>query len=133
MNFLRLRRVRMYTAFCHERRYIGRMLTGRAYIWGRESRQVKSAKNLTVDRNGFTKPRCSKQRTGITKKCASARFYEMPHGFVKSIPLAYEEGIDRRVSSGFEENRILRQTAKQVFGNANPLRCFHHEKIGGFL
>ncbi len=29
-------RVRMYTAFCHERRYIGRMLTGRAYIFGHE-------------------------------------------------------------------------------------------------
>jgi len=29
------RRVRMYAAFFHERRYIGRMLTGRAYIfWG---------------------------------------------------------------------------------------------------
>ena len=74
MIFLRLCCVRMYAAFCHERRYMGRMLTGRAYIWGRESRQVKSAKNLTVDRNGFTKPRCSEQRTGITKKCASARF-----------------------------------------------------------
>ena len=90
MIFLRLCCVRMYAAFCHERRYIGRMLTGRAYIWGRESRQVKSAKNLTVDRNGFTESRFSEQRTGITKKCASARFYEMPHGFVKSIPLTYE-------------------------------------------
>ena len=86
MIFLRLCCVRMYAAFCPKYRYVGRMLTGRDYIWGRESRQVKSAKNLTVDRNGFTKPRCSEQRTGITKKCASARFYEMPHGFVKSIP-----------------------------------------------
>ena len=56
---------------------------------------MKSAKNLTVDRNSFTESRCSEQRTGITKKCAYARFYEMPHGFVKSIPLTYEEGIDR--------------------------------------
>lgn len=124
MIFLRLCCVRMYVAFCHERRYIGRMLTGRAYIWGRESRQVKSAKNLTVDRNGFTKPRCSEQRTGITKKCASARFYEMPHGLVKSIPLTYEEGIDRRVSSGFEQNRFLHQTAKRVRWRAYRLCCF---------
>ena len=36
MIFLRLCCVRMYAAFCHERRYIGRMLTGRAYIWERE-------------------------------------------------------------------------------------------------
>ena len=132
MIFLRLCCVRMYAAFCPKYRYIGRMLTGRDYIWGRESRQVKSAKNLTVDRNSFTESRFSEQRTGITKKCAYARFYVMPHGFVKSIPLAYEEGIDRRVSSGFRENRILHQTAKQVFGNKNPLRCFHHENLGGF-
>ena len=90
MIFLRLCCVRMYAAFCHERRYMGRMLTGRAYIWGRESRQVKSAKNLTVDRNGFTKPRCSELRTGITKKVCICTVYEMPHGFVKSIPLTYE-------------------------------------------
>lgn len=121
MIFLRLCCVRMYAAFCHERRYIGRMLTGRAYIWGRESRQVKSAKNLTVDRNGFTESRCSEQRTGITKKCASARFYEMPHGFVKSIPLTYEEGIDRRVFSGFEQNRFLHQTAKRM----RRMACWH--------
>ena len=121
MIFLRLCCVRMYAAFCHERRYIGRMLASRAYILGRESRQVKSAKNLTVDRNSFTESRCSEQRTGITKKCASARFYEMPHGFVKSIPLTYEEGIDRRVSSGFEQNRFLHQTAKRM----RRMACWH--------
>ena len=124
MIFLRLCCVRMYAAFCHERRYIGRTLTGRAYIWGRESRQVKSAKNLTVDRNSFTESRCSEQRTGITKKCASARFYEMPHGFEKSIPLTYEEGIDRRASSGFEQNRILHQTAMRMRRRAYRLRFF---------
>jgi len=42
-------------------------------------------------------------------------------------------GIDRRVSSGFWENRILRQTAKQVFGNRNPLRCVHNEKMEVFM
>ena len=124
MIFLRLRRVRMYAAFCSKRRYIGRMLTGRDYIWGRESRQVKSAKNLTVDRNSFTESRCSEQRTGITKKCASARFYEMPHGFVKSIPLTYEEGIDRRVFSGFDSNRFFRDTAKRICRRAYRLRFF---------
>ena len=133
MIFLRLCCVRMYAAFCHERRYIGRTLTGRAYIWGRESRQVKSAKNLTVDRNSFTESRCSEQRTGITKKCAYARFYEMPHGFVKSIPLTYEEGIDRRVSSRFEQNRFLHQTAQRMRWRAYPLRCFHNEKLEVFM
>ena len=122
----------MYAAFCPKYRYIGRMLTGRAYIWERESRQVKSAKNLTVDRNGFTESRFSEPRTGFTDARGAARFRAKSHGFGKSIPLTYEEGIDRRASSGFWENRILRQTAKQVFGNRNPLRCFHHEKTGGF-
>ena len=124
MIFLRLCCVRMYAAFCPKYRYIGRMLASRAYILGRESRQVKSAKNLTVDRNSFTESRCSEQRTGITKKCASARFYEMPHGFVKSIPLTYEEGIDRRVFSGFEQNRFLHQTAKRMRRMACWLRFF---------
>ena len=122
MIFLRLCFVRMYAAFCPKYRYIGRMLTGRAYVcWGRESRQVKSAKNLTVDRNSFTESRFTEQRTGITKKCAYARFYEMPHGFVKSILLTYEEGIDRRVSSGFKQNRFLHQTAKRM----RRMACWH--------
>ena len=124
MIFLRLCCVRMYAAFCPKYRYIGRMPTGRAYIWGRESRHVKSAKNLTVDRNSFTESRCSEQRTGITKKCAYARFYEMPHGFVKSIPITYEEGIDRRVFSGFEQNRFLHQTAKRMRRMAYRHRFF---------
>ena len=47
-------------------------------------------------------------------------------------PQSPEDAIDRRVSSGFHQNRILRQTAKRVFGNRNPLRCFHNEKTGGF-
>ena len=106
--------------------------SGSAETEGVSARQVKTGKKFARKRNHFTKTRCSKQRTGITKKCAYARFYEMPHGFVKSIPLTYEEGIDRRVSSGFWENRILHQTAKLVFGNRNPLRCFHHENLGGF-
>ena len=36
MIFLRLRRVRMYAAFYLKCSYIGKMLTGRAYIfWGK--------------------------------------------------------------------------------------------------
>ena len=113
MIFLRLCCVRMYAAFCHERRYIGRMLASRAYILGRESRQVKSAKNLTVDRNGFTKPRCSEQRTSITKKCASARFYEMPHGFVKEG--YYPRYISYRCISGRDRNGISCSLANKYY------------------
>lgn len=95
-----------------------------AVFWSEKSSQVKSANYLTDGRNGFTESRFSEQRTGITKKCASARFYEMPHGFVKSISLTYEEGIDRRVSSGFEQTRFLHQTAKWICRRAYRLRFF---------
>lgn len=113
-----------YVRFVFSETLLYEKTAGFCYIWGRESRQVKSAKNLTVDRNSFTESRCSEQRTSITKKCASARFYEMPHGFVKSIPLTNEEGIDRRVFSGFEQNRFLHQTAKRMRRMACWLRFF---------
>ena len=106
--------------------------SGSAETEGVSARQVRIGKKFARRRNHSTKPRCSEQRTGITKKCAYARFCEMPHGFVKSIPLTYEEGIDRRVSSGFEQNRFLHQTAKRMRWRAYPLRCFHHENLGGF-
>ena len=107
--------------------------SGSAETKGASARQVKTGKKFARRRNHSTKPRCSEPRTGFTDARGAARFRAKSRGFGKSIPLAYEEGIDRRVSSGFQQNRRLRQTAKQVFGNRNPLRCFHHEKTGGFL
>ena len=106
--------------------------SGSAETEGVSARQVRIGKKFVRRRNHSTKPRCSKPRTGFTDARGAARFRAKSHGFGKSIPLAYEEGIDRRVSSGFHQNRILRQTAKRVFGNRNPLRCFHNEKTGGF-
>ena len=99
---------------------------------GVSARQVRIGKKFARRRKDFAKPRCSEPRTGFTDARGAARFREKSRGFEKSIPLTYEEGIDRRVSSGFQKDRILRQTAKKVFGNRNPLRCFHHEKTGGF-
>ena len=106
--------------------------SGRAETEGVSARQVRIGKKFARRRKDFTKPRCSEPRTGFTDARGAARFRAKSHGFGKSIPLTYEEGIDRRVSSGFEGNRILRQTAKQVFENENPLRCFHHKNLGGF-
>ena len=106
--------------------------SGSAETEGVSARQVKTGKKFARRRKDFAKPRCLEPRTGFTDAHGSARFRAKSHGFGKSIPLAYEEGIDRRVSSGFHQNRILRQTAKRVFGNRNPLRCFHHENWGGF-
>ena len=106
--------------------------SGSAETEGVSARQVKTGKKFARQRNDSAKPRCSELRTGFTDARGAARFRAKSRGFEKSIPLTYEEGIDRRVSSGFQKDRILRQTAKQVFGNANPLRCFHHENLGGF-
>ena len=106
--------------------------SGSAETEGAPARQVRIGKKFARRRNDSAKPRCLEPRTGFTDARGAARFRAKSRGFGKSIPLTYEEGIDRRVSSGFGENRVLRQTAKQVFGNRNPLRCFHHEKTGGF-
>ena len=106
--------------------------SGGAETEGVSAKQVKTGKKFARRRKDSAKPRCSEPRTGFTDARGAARNSAKSRGFGKSIPLAYEEGIDRHVSSGFRENRILRQTAKQVFGNRNPLRCFHHEKTGGF-
>ena len=106
--------------------------SGGAETEGVSARQVKTGKKFARRRKDFTKPRCSESRTGFTDARGAARNSAKSHGFGKSIPLTYEEGIGRRVSSGFRKNRILRHTAKQVFGNRNPLRCFHHENLGGF-
>ena len=99
---------------------------------GVSARQVRIGKKFARRRNHSTKPRCSESCTGFTDARGAARFPARSRGSGKSIPLTYEEGIDRRFSSGFQEIRIFHHTAKQVFGNRNPLRCFHNEKTGGF-
>ena len=106
--------------------------SGSAETEGVSARQVRIGKKFARRRNHSTKPRCSESCTGFTDARGAARFPARSRGSGKSIPLTYEEGIDRRFSSGFQENRIFHHTAKQVFGNANPLRCFHHENLGGF-
>ena len=106
--------------------------SGSAETEGVSAKQVKIGKKFARRRKDFAKPRCSEPRTGFTDARGAARFRAKSRGFEKSIPLTYEEGIDRRVSSGFWKNRRLRQTAKQVFGNRTPLRCFHHKNLGGF-
>ena len=106
--------------------------SGGAETEGVSARQVRIGKKFARRRKDFTKPRCSEPRIGFTDARGTARFRAKSHGFGKSIPLTCEEGIDRHVSSGFRKNRILRQTAKLVFGNKNQLRCFHNEKTGGF-
>jgi len=45
---------------------------------------MKTEKIFSAERNDFTESRFPESRTGVPEKCASARFYEMPRGFVKS-------------------------------------------------
>ena len=124
MIFLRLCCVRMYAAFCPKYRYIGRMLTGRAYIWGRESRQVKSAKNLTVGRNGFTESRFSEQQSRCADTWEITRFRAKPHGAEKSIGVTCEQDIITAILSGFDDNRIFHDIAKRMRRMACWLRFF---------
>lgn len=121
MIFLRLCCVRMYAAFCHERRYIGRMLTGRAYIWERESRQVKSAKNLTVDRNGFTKPRFSEQESECAEMWGITRFGTKSRGTGKMVGATCGQDITPAILSGFDDSRIFYQKAKRM----RRMACWH--------
>ena len=124
MIFLRLCCVRMYAAFCPKYRYIGRMLTGRAYIWGRESRQVKSAKNLTVDRNSFTESRFSEQQSEYVEAWRITRFRVKSHRTEKSIGATCEQDIITAILSGFDDNRIFHDTAKRMRRMACWLRFF---------
>lgn len=106
--------------------------SGGAETEGVSARQVKTGKKFARRRNDSAKPCCSESSTGFTDACGFAWFPAKSRGSGKSTPLAYEEDIARRFSSGFRENRIFHHTAKQVFGNANLLRCFHHKNWGGF-
>ncbi len=117
-------RVRMYTAFCHERRYIGRMLTGRAYIWGRESRQVKSAKYLPDGRNGFTEPRFSELESECAEMWGITRLETKSHGTGKSVGVTCKQDITPAILNGFDGNRYFYDTAKRIRRKAYLLRCF---------
>jgi len=65
------------------------------------ARQVRIGKKFALRRNDSAKPRCSESSTGFTDARGAARFRAKSRGFEKSIPLTYEDGIGRRVSSGF--------------------------------
>ena len=106
--------------------------SGGAETEGVSARQVKTGKKFARWRNDSAQPCCSESSTSFTDARGFAWFPAKSRGSGKSIPLTYEESIARRFSSRFQENRILHHTAKQVFGNANLLRCFHRKNWGGF-
>ena len=68
---------------------------------------MKSAKNLTVDRNGFTKPRCSEQQHGCAETREIIRFRAKSHGTEKSIGVTCGQDIITAILSGFESKAFL--------------------------
>lgn len=121
---LSLRRVRMYAAFYPKHRYTGKMLTGRAYIAGQKSKQVKSAKNLTDDRNGFTESRFSEQESSCTERFENTRFQAKSHGTGKAVGVTCGQDIISAILNGFYHSRIFYQTTKRMRQRTYPLRCF---------
>lgn len=103
---------------------LGRMLIGRAYIGGRESRQVKSAKFLTNGRNGFTEPRFLEQESECAEMWGIARFEAKSHGTGKSVGVTCEQDIIPAILSRFDDNRIFHDIAKRMRRRAYLLRCF---------
>lgn len=116
-------RVRMYTAFCHERRYIGRMLTGRAYIFGHEIKLSEIRKVFADGRNGFTESRFSEQQSRCAETREIIRFRAKLHGTEKSIGATCEQDIITAILSGFDGNRIFHDIAKRIRRKAYLLRC----------
>lgn len=96
---------------------------GSAETEGVSARQVKTGKIFARRRKDFAKPRCSEPRIGFTDARGAARFRAKSHGFGKSIPLTYEEGIDRRVSSGFQESQYY-TTQRSDFRKCKPASLF---------
>ncbi len=95
-----------------------------AVFWSEKSSQVKSAKNLTVDRNGFTKPRFSEQQSRCAETWEITRFRAKPHGTEKSIGVTCEQDIITAILSGFDGNRIFHEAAKWIRRRAYLLRFF---------
>lgn len=105
-------------------RYIGKMLIGRAYISGQESRQVKSAKNLTDGRNGFAQSRCSELESECAEMWGITRLETKSHGTGKSVGVTCEQDITPAILNGFDGNRYFYDTAKRIRRKAYLLRCF---------
>ena len=85
----------------------GKMLTGRACISRQKSKQVKSTKNLTVDRNGFTESRFSEQQSEYVEAWRITRFKAKPHGTEKSIGATCEQDIITAILSGFDNSSFF--------------------------
>ena len=85
---------------------------------------MKSAKNLTDDKNGFTESRFSEQESRYTEAFENTRFETKSHGIGKTVGVTYEQDITTAILSGFDNNRNFYDTAKRVHWRAYLLFCF---------
>ena len=75
---------------------------------------MKSAKNLTVDRNGFTKPRFSEQESRCTEAFENTRFETKSCGIGKTVGATCGQDITPAILNGFDDNRNFYDTAKRI-------------------
>ena len=95
-----------------------------AIFWGKKSSQVKSVNYLPDGRNGFTESRFSEQQYGCAETRETARFRAKSHGAEKSIGATCKQDIITAILSGFDGNRIFRDTAKRMHRRSYRLRFF---------
>ena len=85
---------------------------------------MKSTKNLTVDRNGFTEPRFSELESECAEMWGITRLEAKSHGTGKSVGVTCEQDIITAILSEFDGNRIFHEAAKWICRRAYRLRFF---------
>ena len=101
-----------------------KMLTGRAYILGQKSRQVKSANDFPDGRNGFTESRFSEQKSRYTEAFENTRFEAKSRGTGKAVGATCGQDITPAILNGFDDSRNFYDTAKRMRRRTYLLRCF---------
>ncbi len=102
----------------------GKIAEFTAAFWSEKSSQVKFANYLTDGRNGFTESRVPEQQSRCAETWEITRFRAKPHGTEKSIGVTCEQNIITAILSGFDSNRIFRDTAKWMRRRTYRLRFF---------
>lgn len=95
-----------------------------AIFWGEKSSHVKFTNYLTDGRSGFTESCFSEQQSGYVEAWRITRFRVKSHRTEKSIGATCEQDIITAILSGFDDNRIFHDTAKQMRRMACWLRFF---------
>lgn len=123
-EFFRCRSMYVCTLCFSKTPLYGKTAEFTAVFWSEKSRQVKSAKNLTVDRNGFTESCFSEQQSSCAEMWGITRLETKSHGTGKSVGVTCEQDITPAILNGFDGNRYFYDTAKRIRRKAYRLRFF---------